>query len=726
MLTLKVVRECDIKEIHDLPKPTFGLEKYVETVATLIISEDSNADPRYVGVWGMGGVGKTLLLQTLYASEKVHGHFQGAKFIWRTVGQTPNIMALYRSLSKELGEELEMDLNAEDYKLKLHSLFRLRQVFLVLDDIWQDETFDSLDLAKGKRSVTLLSTRNQSLFRTSSSHIKEVQMIRLSKEDSWSLFCVHAFRHLSHVPYELEELAQSVAEECQGLPLALKVIGTAMKGKMSPELDWELPLKKLRESRMQERPVEEKLYERLKIGYDDLAKDDVRLKDCFLYFAAFPEDSDIVFESILWHWIGEGLVPAHDEDDPKADAFSLLTKLWERSLIDRHGEEGWDNLYFTVHDVMRDLAFYILEKDCGACPAKQLYLYRPGQNLEEIPREWKTASKALKLSLMENNLKTLPCSFYAPELLSLQLSGNPIESVPASFFSNFQNLRVLNLSYGLFHSLPEELGDLKNLIYLDLFYCFLLQTLPDTVGKLHMLNYLDIRVCWMLDLPHEIFGLTSLQVLHTMGCNVAWFKQTSLAIRAETLGEECSSTRASSGIWGLVGLTELSLSGARDSEVEDDGLLPHDMSALTNLKRLRLQLNLETLPAEMPYWFKQLQELQLCDSVIFPSSTIPSSFTHCGAFPSLIRFQLSSCKTLVEFPEVHEGALPRLRTLELICCESLRTLPLSLELLTNLRKLILSECDGALRESCTKNCEESSRWRNFDLRYNLLMSHRYG
>jgi hypothetical protein len=36
MLTLKVVRECDIKEIHDLPKPTFGLEKYVETVMLIL------------------------------------------------------------------------------------------------------------------------------------------------------------------------------------------------------------------------------------------------------------------------------------------------------------------------------------------------------------------------------------------------------------------------------------------------------------------------------------------------------------------------------------------------------------------------------------------------------------------------------------------------------------------------------------------------------------------
>jgi hypothetical protein len=50
-----------------------------------------------------------------------------------------------------------------------------------------------------------------------------------------------------------------MAEECQGLPLALKVIGRTMFGKTSPELQWEPLLKKLRESRMQERTVEEEL-----------------------------------------------------------------------------------------------------------------------------------------------------------------------------------------------------------------------------------------------------------------------------------------------------------------------------------------------------------------------------------------------------------------------------------------------------------------------------------
>jgi hypothetical protein len=734
MLNLKVARECDqpLQEVHDLP-PMFGLESYVERVETMLTSEGSDAAPQYVGVWGMGGVGKTLLLQRLYGSQKVHGHFHGAKFIWRTVGQTPDIMALYRSLSEELGLKPELNVNAEDYKLKLHSQFRRKRVFLVLDDVWQEEAFDSLDLAKGKGSVTLLTTRNLSLLERASPHVSQEHMTPLSKEDSWRLFCVHAFRPPSNVPCELEALAQCVAEECQGLPLALKVIGGAMFGKTSPELQWEPLLKKLRESRLQERTVEEKLYERLKLGYDLLSQDDRRLKDCFLYFAAFPEDYSIDFDKILWGWIGEGLVSGYGGDDPRADAFSLLSMLSRRSFIESNVTVGdYKTIQqFKLHDVIRDLAFYILENDSGTPPAKQLYLYRAGRDLEEFPQEWEAILKARRLSLQGNKLKILPRRFCAPELLSLLLGENPIVSLPASFLRSFQKLRVLDLSGGKFWCLPMELGDLKDLVSLDLSSCEDLEHLPDTVRKLHVLKHLNLCMCSSLKcLPSGVVGLTSLQVLNTLGCeDLTWPEQTASGLaRAESWCHVYPTVGASmedicglgvlteltifggasmEDICGLGVLTELTIFGKRDRAVG----LPHNICALTNLKILQLWLeNVKILPAKMAYSLKQLQELYLyLDSLEY----LPRSFTCCDAFPALILFRIM-CRSLVEFPEVDEGALPKLRRLGFHSCYSLETLPLSLEKLTSLRNLVVSDSEK-LNDSCWRNCENSSIWRSFDI-----------
>ncbi len=90
-----------------------------------------------------------------------------------------------------------------------------------------------------------------------------------------------------------------MVEECDSLPLVLKVIGGIMFGKTSIELEWEPLLKKLRESHVQERNVGHKLYDCLKLRYDILDEDDQRLKDCFFYFIAFLGDYIFTFENLL-------------------------------------------------------------------------------------------------------------------------------------------------------------------------------------------------------------------------------------------------------------------------------------------------------------------------------------------------------------------------------------------------------------------------------------------
>ncbi len=108
--------------------------------------------------------------------------------------------------------------------------------------------------------------------------------------------------------------------------------------------------------------------------------------------------------------------------------------------LDEESDEKFDEEVFPrykVHDVMRDLAFYILQIDGGTTPAQQLALYQAGQNLTEFPPKWitecKELLKACRLSLHQNKLETLPSSFCAPELLTLLLGDNLISDVPAGF-----------------------------------------------------------------------------------------------------------------------------------------------------------------------------------------------------------------------------------------------------------------------------------------------------
>jgi len=122
-------------------------------------------------------------------------------------------------------------------------------------------------------------------------------------------------------------------------------------------------------------------------------------------------------------------------------------------------------------------------------------------------------------------------------------------------------------------------------------------------------------------------------------------------------------------------------------------------------------VNVKTLPAGMAYSLKQLQELILYS--LEQLEYVPKSFTSCDAFPALIEFRIEICSSLVEFPEVDEGALPNLRSLQFDMCDSLGTLPLSLEKLTSLREMIVFYCGETLKDSCRINCEKSSIWRGF-------------
>jgi Leucine-rich repeat (LRR) protein len=849
-----VARENHYKA-HNLSQEIFGLESYVERVEMLLTSAGSDASPRYFGVWGMGGVGKTFLLRKVWESLKVQAHFQGATFIWLTVGQTPDMLLLYRSISDDMGSKLHLHSNMVDYKQKLESELTQKRVFLVLDDVWKDEDFDALDLGKGEGSVTLLSTRIESILQRPC--ISQEHMKTLSPEHSWSLFRVHAFGTSSSVPHRLEASAKSMAEECGGLPLALKVIGAAMFGKTSDEREWKPLLKKLKESRMQERTMKSELYEHLKLGYDVLKEADPRLQDCFTYFAAFPGDHEVEFQVLLWCWIGEGLVPGDVEDDPEIDAYDLLMKLRRRSLIesiekfdigelgmgmtamrfnrwmanemrraamclhwwvtnerdksqheeilgedvdeesdeldeesheeldgesdvevDEESDEELDEKFFPsdklrdmwrnilgrhvneesdgeldeesdeevdkesdeeldekfdeevfpgykLHDVMRDLAFYILQIDGGTTPAKQLALYQAGQNLTEFPPKWitecKQPLKARRLSLRENKLKTLPSTFCAPELLTLLLGDNQISDVPAGFLKGIQNLRVLDLCAGGFRYLPEELGNLKHLVYLNLSCNPYLRELPESIENLRMLRNLNLLRCYKLrHLPSGMVGLESLQVLDTTSCvRLSWAEHTHREmgprhiVMAESSSHEAKAKGVSlENISRLRVLTHLRIEGQNCQHV----LLPGNISALTELEELRLYSfhNLKTLPAWMPD-FKKLRSLSVteCDHL----ERLPGSFTHRGAFPALIEFKLEGCINLVEFPEVEGDAMPKLQTLNLSRCKSLGSLPLSLEVLTNLRNLDLQWCTTDLKRSCRKNRENSLIWRSFRIKF---------
>ncbi len=373
-----------LTDIQQVPKLVFGLDNFTMRLQRSITSSSIDAEPRCVGLWGMGGAGKTLLAQFAYNSPEVRQHFKAGKLIWLTVSQTPNIKGLYDGFCTQLGLSPMRFAQLEEYRRRLYNEFLRRRVFLVLDDVWNNGVLEQLDLAKGRGSVTLVTTRNRPVLEKAG--VKEEDEVKvgvLSKENSWKLFCVHAFpRGLSNISSEVQGVGELIAEECKGLPLALKVIGGSMVGKTTRQ-EWEFQLKCLQESR--QLPVqqeEEALFGRLKLSYDNLDNDSPVCKECFLSFAAFPEDDEVHMWDLIKVWKAQGLLDDTKMfgDDHTLAGYYLVGLMIGRSIIELSERFTFSSYKCKVHDVMRDLALHIIESQRPiTC------LYRPGRNLKKFP-----------------------------------------------------------------------------------------------------------------------------------------------------------------------------------------------------------------------------------------------------------------------------------------------------------------------------------------------------
>jgi hypothetical protein len=184
----------------------------------------------------MGGAGKTLLAQLMNNDEEIQQEFGKESIIWITVGRDAKISDSYERMRKCLGV-LSDGGSLEDQRTQLVNEFSKRSVLLILDDIWDGivheyrEMVDWLNIARGAGSVTVVTTRDEAITRKCVNAREEI-ILRLSEEESWELFRTHAFG-IEIVPLnrDLEVLARDVWKECKCLPLALKVIGRAMKGK---------------------------------------------------------------------------------------------------------------------------------------------------------------------------------------------------------------------------------------------------------------------------------------------------------------------------------------------------------------------------------------------------------------------------------------------------------------------------------------------------------------
>ncbi|KAG0598934.1 hypothetical protein M758_12G113400 [Ceratodon purpureus] len=660
LLTLQSGSTGGVEQI--VPRKIFAMEDHFTRVKSSVLEGRKSESNNCVGIRGMGGAGKTLLAQMVNNDKEIQQVFGEDSVIWITVGRDAEISVIYDRMRKRLDVRSDGG-SLQDQRTDLWNAFSKRSVLLILDDVWDgkvhecEDMLDWLNIATGPGSVTLVTTRDESVTRKCVNAGVEI-ILRLPEEQSWELFRIHAFGTDTPIfPKDLEGLARDVCKECDCLPLALKVIGRAMKAKCEVGA-WRKMLCRLRASSiMGDKSVDRQLFERLRFSYDEL---DEPKKICFLYFAAFPEDCEVPVEHLCRIWIAEGLFGDQDLDVKAAsdEAESAVKELLDRSLIEECTVKYWEGRKRAVkmHDILRDLAIQ-MTREGEECVRECLFMMER-KDLEEFPRTWLGRElKVKRLSLWGNKIKRFPDNFKAPNLKICMLypiwwgfspvgRGHGGCEIEENFFYELHALKFLQVCYNLsITKLPESTGQLWSLLHLNLAHCEALEQLPESIGGLGSLQHLNLAYCVALEqLPESIGGLGSLQHLNLSGC---W----RLVELPESIG-------------GLGSLQHLNLHGCEALEQ-----LPESIGGLGSLQHLSLQVctALEQLPESIG-GLGSLQHLDLFGC--WRLEQLPESI---GGLGSLQHLNLESCWALKELPE-RIGELGSLQHLDLRGCKGVEHL----------------------------------------------------
>ncbi|KAK8559920.1 hypothetical protein V6N13_016652 [Hibiscus sabdariffa] len=443
-----------------------------------------------IGVWGMGGVGKTTIMKHIH-NDLLKEPLKFDKVIWVTISKEFSLKKLQDDIASALNlKENRKDLAEEGNMVRraavlLEMLNKTGKHVLILDDVWDEFSLEEVGIPEPGSSngcKLVLTTRSVQVCRRMG--CKDIQVRPLSEEEALILFVnkvgPNMFQNTSIKP-----TLKLVVNECACLPLTIAVVAGTLKGEDDP-LIWKNALKELKRRIGMVEGVEAKVIERLKFSFNHLK--DEKVRQCFLYCALYPEDFQIQKDVLIECWIDEGFIDEMDTRKEMQDkGHAILKRLQDNCLLENAISRDHGSPCVKMHDALRDMALSITSTN-------PRYLIQAGLQLKRLPRAEEWRADIDKVSLMENSISEIPedtsprnCQL----LTTLLLQGNPIEMIADVFFVNMPRLSVVNLSGTCIQSLPNSISGLKNLTALLLQGCYELRHVP-RLWKLQGLKKLDL------------------------------------------------------------------------------------------------------------------------------------------------------------------------------------------------------------------------------------------
>ncbi|WKA03315.1 hypothetical protein VitviT2T_021431 [Vitis vinifera] len=369
-----------------------------------------DGDDNMIGVWGMGGVGTTTLVEQVAKHAKEQKLFD--EVVMASVFQNPDLRKIQGQLADMIGLKFE-------------------------ESEWGKAARLNEDIKKEKKILIILGIPfgDKHVLSNEMGTQKDIPVLHLPKKEALVLFKKIVGDSIDK--QDLQAIVINVAKDCAGLPIALETIAKALKNKNVSI--WKNALQQLKRSMPTNiRGMDAMVYSSLELSYKHLHGDET--KSLFLLCGLM--DNDIFIDDLLKYVMALRLFQGTDTlKETRNRVEALVDNLKASNVLLETG----DNAFTRMHDVVCDVALAIASKD-------HVFSLREGVGLEEWPKldELQSCSK---ISLAYNDIRKLPEGLIAfPSLELLNISGlDNVEKIwhnqlLEDSFSQLKEIRVA--SYG--------------------------------------------------------------------------------------------------------------------------------------------------------------------------------------------------------------------------------------------------------------------------------------
>ncbi|KAL0284066.1 UNVERIFIED_CONTAM: putative disease resistance protein [Sesamum radiatum] len=276
-------------------KKIVGLDDEADKIIKYL-NEDSK-ELEVISIIGMPGLGKTTLALKIYRDPRIQYEFP--TIIWVYVSEEYNKKDIFLTILKKFTQQDMSRKSEEELAQQVKGYLSTGKFLIIMDDVWTVDAWDQIEAAMPKSNrygKILITSRYENVAWRANRDRLPHRLRFLNQDESWELLQLEVFGKEGVCPPELEITGKLIAEQCDGLPLAIVVIGGILVDKLSSVTDTKMEWKKVSDSvqtYISNDDKNKRMENIISLSYNKLPYE---LRDCFLYLGMFPEDYDSSLE----------------------------------------------------------------------------------------------------------------------------------------------------------------------------------------------------------------------------------------------------------------------------------------------------------------------------------------------------------------------------------------------------------------------------------------------